>query len=191
MIRVLTSVVAAVCPLITAPPSAVGQTFHSLSGGLSFQSKAWAFDSYGRGFALQASIGRQFASWTSLRLNAQVNSFNDYRPPHVGYLCFDPAVACNWGGSQIAAGVASVGVDWLVRMLGPSEPPIYVMLGVGAYYLYHDAAEGPQVSSAVRPGLSVGAGYALPITGKSRLFVEGRYERLMNARGPLVEMTAL
>src|SRR6266568_2270843 len=62
------------------------------------------------------------------------------------------------------------------------DPPgpwarLYLIAGTGAYYLYQQ----PGATGAVRFGVSAGAGFVVPVRGRSRVFVEARYHDLAPA----------
>ncbi len=181
-----TTVPLAFALLLTTSPALSAQTFYGLAGGLNYAGPAPAGpqgnERYTRGFALQASLGRQFGDRLGARLDAFVNHFAVQQPPQlvgvmcpIGGPCGPPA---GTDGFTHPVGVAALTASALVTV----DPPgtvvrMYLIAGGGAYYLYqHPSAEG-----AVRPGVSAGAGFAVQVGGRSRIFVEARYHDVLGA----------
>ena len=116
------------------------------------------------------------------RLDAFVNHFAVQQPPlFVGVMCTRSGPCGRPPGSDgftHPVGVAALTASALVTLDPPGTAVrMYLIAGGGAYYSYqHPSAEG-----AVRPGVSAGAGFALQVGGRSRIFVEARYHDVLGA----------
>jgi hypothetical protein len=161
------------------------QTFYGIAGGLNYagalpDANPLPDEHYTRGFALQASVGRQFGDQFGVRLDAFVNHFAVQESSIKLYMC--PAgVLCP--RSQNTVFTDPVGVTGLrASGLFNVDPPgaglrMYLIAGAGAYYFY----QHPSIEGAVRPGFSAGAGFNVRVFQRSRLFVEGVYNRILGA----------
>ncbi len=153
--------------LLATSPAVCAQSFYGLAGGLNYAGPApsgpQGDQHYTRGVAVQASVGRQFGDRLGVRLDAFVNHFAVQQPPvFVALMCPNGGPCGRPAGTDgftHPVGVAALTASALVTL----DPPgtalrMYVIAGGGAYYLYqHPSAEG-----AVRPGVSAGAGFAVP-----------------------------
>jgi hypothetical protein len=73
--------------VLASPPAARAQTFYGLAGGLSYGGPEPSGQSYTHGFAVQASVGRQFAQRLGVRIDAFTSGFDDIRPIYAPALC--------------------------------------------------------------------------------------------------------
>jgi hypothetical protein len=176
-------------PLAT-PAVASPQTFYGMAGGSNLAAGPTQTVPSGRGpvpnqhsggFTAQASFEWRVSRLTSTRLDGFFNRFtlSQWALLSGGVYCMDPLGPCPYFLSPSApVGVAGLVANELVNVV-PSmhSARVYVMAGVGAYYFY----EHPSAQGAVRPGLSLGAGCAVPRGGPSRVFLEVRYHYLLNA----------
>ncbi len=172
--------------LLATSPALPAQNFYGLAGGLNYAGPVPAGlqgnERYTRGFALQASLGRQFGGRLGARLDAFVNHFAVQQPPQVVGVACPISGPCGpppgTDGFTHPVGVAALTASALVTLDPPGTAVrMYLIAGGGAYYLYqHPSAEG-----AVRPGVSVGAGFAVQVGGRSRIFVEARYHDVLSA----------
>jgi hypothetical protein len=164
--------------LLGVPAATRAQTFVGLAGGLNYQGSAPAGEHYTRGFAVQASVGRQLLPRLALRLDAFASRFDDTRPTVTyNYPCLPSGCGPNTPtpGFVEPVGMAGFTANWLVNV--NPQGSLYVITGGGAYYLYqHPSAEG-----SVRLGMSVGAGVSVPVGSRSHAFVEARYHGLVGA----------
>ena len=172
--------------LHTALPA---QAFYGIAGGLNFVGRVAPPDPqlYERstsGFAMQASVGRQFGDRFGVRLDAFVNHFAVLQPPRfAGVMCpMGSSPPC--GSPPGSAGTTNpVGVSALSTsaflILDPPEYRLrmYLIAGAGAYYFY----QHPSIEGAVRPGLSAGGGFTLRVEGRSQIFVEARYNDILGS----------
>jgi hypothetical protein len=175
--------------LVAVQPALPAQTFYGIAGGLNYAGPVplpnpQSDEHYTRGFALQASVGRQFGDRVGVRIDAFFNHFAVQQPPlFVGVMCpMGSSAPC--GGPPGSAGfteplgVAALTASALVNV----DPPeyrlrMYLIGGIGAYYFY----QHPNIEGAVRPGLSAGGGFALHVQGRSQIFVEARYTDVLGA----------
>jgi hypothetical protein len=166
--------------LVVVQPALPAQTFYGIAGGLNYAGPAPSDEHYTRGFALQASVGRQFGDRFGVRLDAFVNHFAVQESSIKIYMC--PAgVLCP--RSQNTAFTDRVGVTALrASALFKVDPPsadlrMYLIAGAGGYYFY----QYPSIEGAVRSGLSAGAGFNIKVKGRSQVFIEGVYEKILGA----------
>ena len=171
--------------LFTPSPAVRAQRFYGLAGGLNYAGPTTfgtqGDEHYTRGFALQASGGRQFGDRLGARLDAFLNHFAvQGSPVAVGVAC--PRIGpCGQppgsDGFNNPVGLAALTASALVNLDPPGPVRMYLVAGGGAYYLYqHPTAEG-----AMRLGVSAGGGFTVRVKARSRIFVEARYHDLFGA----------
>jgi len=168
--------------LLAASSAAPAQTFYGIAGGLNFLGPIPDSLHDSRGFAVQASAGRQLNSRIAIRLDALASRSASRQPVVViPCMCVYGAPTCQCpttGGTSTSVSVAGFAVNGLLNV----DPPgpwarLYLIAGTGAYYLYQQ----PGATGAVRFGVSAGAGFVVPVRGRSRVFVEARYHDLASA----------
>ena len=176
-------------PLAT-PAVASPQTFYGMAGGSNLAAgpaqtvpsgRGPVPNQHSRGFTAQASFEWRVSRLTSTRLDGFFNRFtlSQWALLPGGVLCTDPLGPCPYVlSSSEPVSVAGLVANELVNV-APSlhSALVYVMAGVGAYYFY----EHPSAQGTARPGLSLGAGCAVPLGGRSRVFVEVRYHYILDA----------
>jgi hypothetical protein len=154
------------CLLVCARPTGA-QTFVELGGGWNYLAPPPAGQSYGHGFDVQASIGRQFTPDFLIRFDAFTNQFAE-TVPLVSRLN-NPGPICNGCPPPVYTrpynGVAGLTASGLVNV--DARGMLYVIGGAGFYDTYGGA---PRVSL----GLSAGAGVSVPVGGRFRAFAEAR-----------------
>lgn len=147
--------------------------FMELAGGWNYSAPAAPGDNYSRGNALRASIGREIAPHVLLRFDAARSAFDhnvQFYPP-----CAPPGCSGPFFFTQTAI-VSSATANLLVG--ADPRGVVYFTAGAGIY----DAELHDQETHL---GASVGAGIAIPIRGRLRAVVEGRYHALVGAtNGP-------
>lgn len=185
--------------LLFAVSSALSaQTFYGIAGGLNYagslpDANQVPSEHYTRGFAVQGSVGRQFGDRFAVRLDAFVNHFAVQATELSPELC---PVGASCMPNQCAIGVLCVGAQphTLTNSLGVTalranalltvDPRgytarMYLIAGAGGYYFY----QHPSVEGAVRVGLSAGAGFNIRVKGRSQVFIEGMYDKIIGAPG--------
>jgi hypothetical protein len=161
------------------------QTFYGIAGGLNYagalpDANPLPNEHYTRGFAVQGSVGRQFSDRFGVRLDAFVNHFAVQATEIRAFACPMGAL-CD--GSQPNTLTNPVGVTALrANALLTLDPPayavrMYLIGGFGGYYFY----QHPTIEGAVRPGVSGGVGFNVSVNGRSRVFVEGLYNKILSA----------
>lgn len=171
--------------LIGVQPAIAAQTFYGVAGGLNYagslpDANPLPDEHYTRGFAIQGSIGRQFGDRFGVRLDAFVNHFAVQATEIRAFACPMGAL-CD--GAQPNTLTNPVGVTALrANALVTLDPPayaarMYLIAGAGGYYFY----QHPSVEGAVRPGLSVGAGFNVRLSRRRQVFVEGVYNKILGA----------
>jgi len=170
--------------LVGVQPAIAAQTFYGIAGGLNYagslpDANPLPDEHYTRGFAIQGSVGRQFSDRFGVRLDAFVNHFAAQATDFFAYQC--PMGALCEPQSQTLTtpvGVTALRANALLTVDPPAYPVrMYLLAGAGGYYFY----QHPSVEGAVRPGLSAGAGVTLKVLGRSQVFVEGVYNRILGA----------
>jgi len=171
--------------LIGVQPAIAAQTFYGIGGGLNYagslpNANPLPDEHYTRGFAIQGSVGRQFSDRFGVRLDAFVNHF-------AVQAIENRAIACPMGalcvGSQPSTLTNPVGVTALrANALVTLDPPgyavrMYLIGGFGGYYFY----QHPTIEGAVRPGVAGGVGFNVSVNGRSRVFVEALYNKILSA----------
>jgi len=163
-------------------PSVGAQSFYGLAGGLNYAGPTTfgtqGDEHYTRGFALQASVGRQFGDRVGARLDALLNHFAvQGSPVAVGVMCPRSGPCGPPPGTDgfNDRGLAALTASALVNLDPPGPVRMYLVAGGGAYYFYqHPTAEG-----AMRLGMSAGGGFTVRVKARSRIFVEARYHDLL------------
>jgi hypothetical protein len=161
------------------------QTFYGMAGGLNYagslpDANPLPDEHYTRGFAIQGSVGRQFGDRFGVRLDAFVNHFAVQATESRAFACPMGAL-CD--GSQPNTLTNPVGVTALrANALVTLDPPayavrMYLIGGFGGYYFY----QHPTIEGAVRPGVSGGVGFNVRVNGRSRVFVEALYNKILSA----------
>lgn len=182
---------ASFCSILLLAVSSVlsGQTFYGIAGGLNYagalpDANPLPNEHYTRGFALQGSVGRQFGERFALRLDGFVNHFAAQATEFKAYQC--PIGALCIGAPQSQTLTTPVGVTALrANALFTVDPPaypvrMYFLAGAGGYYFYQHPSVG---GGAVRAGLSAGAGFNIRVKGRSQVFIEGVYDKIIGAPG--------
>jgi hypothetical protein len=168
--------------VLCGAPRVHAQTFAELGGGSSYLGPAAGADSYGRAFNVRASLGRELSSDLSIRFDGFTNQFTDHT--------FVPSHLNNPFGSSLApvqeaAGVAGLSVDAIAGI--DSRGIFYLLGGAGVYDAFHGRA------FSFSTGALAGAGIAVPVSGRVRIFVEARKDFLFGphpAPAWLVPLTA-
>jgi hypothetical protein len=167
------------CLLGFARP-ALAQTFVEVAGGWNSMTSTPHGDYYTRGISIRASLGRQIEPNLAWRIDMFTNEFDhnvQFYPP-----CAFPGCTRPYYNAQ------SVSVDGLTAsgMVNlDSRGIFYVIGGAGLYDL-----RGP--ASELHLGASLGAGIAVPVSGRLRAVVEARWHGVAGATaGPpwLVPLT--
>ena len=173
--------------LLATPPLASAQTVFGIASGLDFPraiSTLYDFPhGYAPSFTIQAFGGRQLSRRLGVRFEGAVDQFSfpggvdgincgSYPPP--------PGVCCGLcpaNGTEVLE-VLQVSMSGVVTVTSPmSGPHVYVLAGGGPALVRRGHLYGGNV---VRLSLSAGAGVAVPVRGRTRVFVEGRFEDLVN-----------
>lgn len=163
------------------------QTYLGIAGGLNYAGPSPSRDPQGtahytRGFAFQGSIGRRFSDRLGVRLDAFLNHFAIQQPPmFVGVACprAGPCGKPPWSdGFSDPVGLTGLTASMRLFVDPPHVPSrMYVIAGLGAYYVY----QHPTAAASVRTGASAGGGFATRVHGRSAVFVEARYHHLFSA----------
>ncbi len=161
------------CLLFCATPVGA-QTFIEVGGGSNYLAPPPAGQSYGHGFNVRASIGRQFTPDFLIRFDAFTNQFAE-TVPLVSRLN-NPGPVCNGCPPPVYSrpynGIAGLSASGLVNV--DARGMFYVIGGAGFYDTYGGA---PRLST----GVSAGAGVSVPVGGRFRAFVEAREHFLFGA----------
>lgn len=161
-----------VCPLPT-----YAQSFVEVGGGWSYMAAAPPGQSYSRSYNFQASIGSQLSQDVLVRFDAFVSHFAETVPyiSHLNNPCPIPSCGTTYY-NRPTNGVAGLTADALANL--DARGILYVLGGAGFYDTYGGT---PRLST----GLSVGAGVAVPIAARLRLFAEARSHFLFGANRQL------
>ena len=148
--------------LLVGPRPAHAQQFIELGGGWNYMSPAPEGQIYSGGFNLRASIGSQLSPHLLVRFDAFMADFQ------VKTQVFPP---CAFPGcthayyDESSGGEAGLTANVLLNV--DPRGIFYLTAGTGLYDLYFGPAR-------VRMGVSAGAGIAVPIRGRFRIFAEAR-----------------
>jgi hypothetical protein len=179
--------------MVAWPASAPSQTTFSFAGGLNVARTlstgfAPVHGSTTPGFAVQASMGRQYRGRFAWRIDAFVSQFQLDQPSGwAGVMCAQnppPGACCGICPLETTKGrvaVVGVAVNQLVTVTPAAFPlGMYLIWGAETDYLY----QNPSARGDVRLGASVGGGLTLPLGGHLHAFVEARYHHLFAGSAP-------
>jgi hypothetical protein len=155
------------------PDSETPRWFVEAGGGWNFTAPASFGDNYTHGYSLRLSYGREVAPHLLLRVDAHRNEFDhrvQFYPP-----CAPPGCS---GPYFYTVPVAITGVTASGMLNIDRRGIFYATAGGGLYVVDAGGREA-------HFGASAGAGIAIPILGRLRAVVEGRYHALFGAtNGP-------
>ncbi len=159
--------------LLACPVTADAQTFIEVGGGWSYMAPAPTGQDFSRSYSIRASIGQRLSHDVLLRFDAVVNQFGE-TVPYISHLNNPGPI----GGSSTLYynrrynGVAGLTADAVANL--DARGILYVLGGAGFYDTYGGT---PRLST----GLSAGAGIAVPIDARLRIFAEARSHFLFGA----------
>jgi len=184
------------CMIALAPALAGAQSSYGLAGGLSLVGPTTSYayptygygktfrDSYSPGATLSAFISRPISRRLVMRFEASISHVSLEEPTGAaGVMCpRDPPPGtccgiCPYGSKQAGVGVASLTANAILA-LAPAVhgAHLYLIGGAGPDYVY----QHPAIEGVVRFGVGAGIGCSLPLGTGSRVFVEARYQRLLD-----------
>ena len=182
------SVFAGALALLLAVVPARAQLVQGFGGGLNVAGPSLNVsdlaERYQPGFSARVFVCTHTARRLSPRFDLSVTRLS-LQQTH--YVYADGSGPICWGRCPVTSGGAPVGIialtaNAVATLTGPSRGgQVYLTAGVGPYYLY----QHPDVGNAVRVGAATGIGWVLPWGGRSRFFVEARYERLIHSPAQL------
>lgn len=174
LIRSSLAIACAALGLLVSPPPAGAQSFVELGGGWNYPGPTTASGRYANGFHARASVGRALAPGFLVRFDAFAGEV-DYQQM-VTLPC--PTFGCGRASTDHSVDVAGLTANGIVNV--DSRGIFYLIGGVG---LYDFDIRGPHTD--LRPGVSAGAGLAVPVGVRMRAIVEARWHGLIGtAAGP-------
>jgi hypothetical protein len=185
----LSKVAVLLAAFLIAPLAARAQLAHGVAGGLSLAGPSPSInafaETYRPGFTARVFIGTQTSRRLAAGVEASITRFSMRHASHFVWAtggspeCWS---LCPVGITNAPVGVAALTVNGVMTLNALNRGgQMYLIAGIGPYFIY----QHPDARGAMRLGALAGAGWVIPGRGRSRLFIEARYQQLVGSPAQL------